>query len=178
MGSVIDWLNTNSGAVTAAATVVLAALTAVYVGATYRMMSFMREQTALLRGQADAQLEHAREDRAREDSAAQIQLFISRTDYQSANEVRIQVLNRGGDARSLKFMSSGFSWEPRELGGWLNGAVEQITLRSLPGTGTAVLRLDVSYVDSRIQQRVTSYYLRRDGGFSLEEVPSEISGGV
>jgi hypothetical protein len=67
-------------------------------------------------------------------------------------------------------------WEPQALGSWLKDAKEQITLRSLPGTGNIELRLDVSYIDSRNHRRVTSYYLRRDGAFSLEEIPSVAPG--
>jgi hypothetical protein len=135
-------------------------------------MNFAREHTTLLRAQVDAQLAQSNKDRAREDEAARIQLLISRTDHQTANEVRLHVLNRGGDARLLKFTVSGFPWEPQALGGWLAGATEQITLRSMPGMGPSVLRLDVSYIDNRLNQRVTSYTLRRDSGYSLVKIPS------
>jgi hypothetical protein len=179
MVPVIDWMNANSGAVTAAATVVLAVLTGVYVRATYGMMNFMRDQTNLLgqqtglvRAQVDAQLEQAKDDRAREDAAAQIRLVLIESTARMPGHYNIRVANMGAPAQGVTFAPEGFDWTPRTLDYWNHAGVEPFGIGSVTDDPATTRRLDVYYSDRRSRSRITSYRLVRSGGLRLEEVPA------
>jgi hypothetical protein len=146
------------------------------------MMTFMGEQTSLLRQQAAAQAAQVASDRTVEDAATQLRLSMSGdisfgpvNRLQTTGKEVLAAINIGASATNLTFVPDGFSLSPLNLPEWLKGEVHRFDIATpRPVALNSTLRLAVHYRDSLNRSRVTSYYLHQDSGRAqLEEIPRD-----